>query len=301
MGSRRANESGPEGINFEGPESEEVGLNGELQLAAGHCPDASIVGYRGSDHAAAARTGEGSRVSGAPGVRRCGAGRVHRTRTRWTGNLYQLYLELGGDGCSSRTRVSTSRCTGDIEANPATGQLTTKFLENPQAPFSELKIDLNGGPRAPLDNPAVCGPAVDDGGLHAVERAGDHPGRAVDGGYAGRDTVLVLRRGRLRAARRVCSPGFSAGTVTPQAGQFSAFTLNLSRQDREQYRRRASRSTPPRVCWGCSRASRCAENPQADERALSGSRRRSGRRRVASGAGSHPFEIEGNVYLTGRL
>ena len=43
-GIQACNESGPEGINFEGPESEEVGLDGELHLAAGHCPDASIVG-----------------------------------------------------------------------------------------------------------------------------------------------------------------------------------------------------------------------------------------------------------------
>ncbi len=43
-GIQACNESGPEGINFNGPESEEVGLNGELQLAAGHCPDASTVG-----------------------------------------------------------------------------------------------------------------------------------------------------------------------------------------------------------------------------------------------------------------
>ena len=43
-GVQACNSSGPEGINFTGAESEEVGLNGELQLAPGHCPDASTVG-----------------------------------------------------------------------------------------------------------------------------------------------------------------------------------------------------------------------------------------------------------------
>ena len=43
-GIQACNESGPEGINFKGPESEEVGLNGELQLAPGIVPDASTVG-----------------------------------------------------------------------------------------------------------------------------------------------------------------------------------------------------------------------------------------------------------------
>src|SRR6202043_463657 len=49
---------------------------------------------------------------------------------------------------------------GEVSANPATGQLTTKFLDNPQLPFSNLEVHLNGGPRAPLANPAVCGVAT---------------------------------------------------------------------------------------------------------------------------------------------
>src|SRR6202041_3604088 len=75
------------------------------------------------------------------------------------GHLYQLYLELGGTGPLANTGINI-KAHGYVEANPATGQITTKFLENPQTPFSDLHIDLNGGPRAPLDNPAVCGPAV---------------------------------------------------------------------------------------------------------------------------------------------
>ena len=74
------------------------------------------------------------------------------------GHLYQLYLELGGEGELANAGVNI-KVPGFVEANPATGQLTTKFPDNPQAPFSELQVDLNGGPRAPLDNPAACGPA----------------------------------------------------------------------------------------------------------------------------------------------
>ena len=251
-GIQACDESGPDGINFEGPESEEVGLGGELQLAAGHCPDASIV-ERGSDHAAAGGTGEGPRVSGAP---LCGGpGQAACTnQDALDGHLYQLYLELGGTG-HWQMRESTSRRTV-TEANPATGQLTTKFLENPQTPFSELKIDLDGGPRAPVDNPAACG-RRDDSGPHAVERPGITPeGLSVPGPRTRR------RRRSSRCERLGTRPRLTrvhAGTVSPQAGSFSAFTLNFSRQDREQTSRE-SRSRHRPAYSGCSPASHCVVN-----------------------------------------
>ncbi len=52
-GIRACNATGPEGIDMTGPESEEVGLSGELQLAPGHCPNASTGWHCGSRHAAA--------------------------------------------------------------------------------------------------------------------------------------------------------------------------------------------------------------------------------------------------------
>jgi hypothetical protein len=96
------------------------------------------------------------------------------------------------------------------------------------------------------------------------------------------------------------APGFTAGTVTPQAGQFSSFTLNLSRQDREQYVKGIQLKTPPGLLGVLASVPLCPEN-QANEPAIYGECTASkiGTTRVASGAGSHPFEIEGNVYLTG--
>ena len=158
-GIQACNESGPEGINFEGPESEEVGPNGELQLAAGHCPDASIVGTAEAVTPLLPEPVKGHVYLARP---LCGgAGQAACTNEdALDGHLYQLYLELGGDRCAGGYGDQYQGAWVYVEANPATGQLTTKFLENPQTPFSELKIDLNGGPRAPLDNPAVCGQAL---------------------------------------------------------------------------------------------------------------------------------------------
>src|SRR6185437_13197481 len=133
-------------------------------------------------------------------------------------------------------------------------------LENPQLPFSELKVRLNGGPRAPIANPPVCGPAVTTADF---------------------------------------TP-WSAPGLTPEAGQFSAFTMNLSRQDREQYVKGIQLHTPPGLLALLSSVPLCPET-QANDPSAYGECTSSkiGTTRVASGAGSHPFEIEGNVYLTG--
>ena len=93
------------------------------------------------------------------------------------------------------------------------------------------------------------------------------------------------------------SPGFTTGTVTPQAGQFSAFTLNLSRQDREQFVKGIQVHTPPGLLGMLSSVPLCGAGEA--EAGTCGEASKIGTTRVASGAGSHPFEIEGNVYLTG--
>ena len=241
-GIQACDESGPEGINFEGAESEEVGPSGELQLAAGHCPDASIVGTAEAitpllpepvkGHVYLARP-----LCGGSGEAQC------TNQDALDGNLYQLYLELGGVGALANTGINI-KAHGYVEANPATGQITTKFLENPQAPFSELKIRLNGGPRAPLDNPAVCGPAMTTTQLTPWSAPGVTPeGLAVAGTPEATPSSFYEVQGC--AASPGLNPGFTAGTVSPQAGAYSAFTLNLSRQDREQYVKGIQVHTPP--------------------------------------------------------
>jgi hypothetical protein len=293
-GIQACNATGAEGINFTGPESEEVGLNGELQLAAGHCPDASTVGTAEAitpllpepikGHVYLARPG-----CGAPGQTPC------TDQDALDGNLYQLYLELGGVGPLASSGVII-KVPGYVEANPATGQLTTKFLEDPQTPFSELRIHLNGGPRASLDTPAVCGPATTTADFTPWSAPGVTPeGLSMAGTPDAVSSSFFDVEGC--AGSPGLSPGFVAGTVTPQAGAFSAFTLNFSRQDREQFVKGIQVHTPPGLLGMLSSVKLC-EEPQADKGEC-GPESKIGTTRVASGAGSHPFAIEGTVYLTG--
>jgi len=296
-GIQACNASGPEGINFSGPESEEVGLDGELQLAPGHCPDASIVGT-----AEAITPLLGVPVKGHVYLARPGCGGTGQApcteQDALDGNLYQLYLELGGTGEFADVGIQI-KVPGKVSANPATGQLTTKFLENPQLPFSELKVRLNGGPRAPIANPPVCGPAVTTADFTPWSAPGLTPeGLLVAGTPDATPSSFFEVTGCPHPTP--FSPGFVAGTVTPQAGQFSAFTMNLSRQDREQYVKGIQLHTPPGLLALLSSVPLCPET-QANDPSAYGECTSSkiGTTRVASGAGSHPFEIEGNVYLTG--
>src|ERR1700691_2585625 len=46
---------------------------------------------------------------------------------------------------------------GKVSLNEATGQITTTFENDPQAPISDLKLEFYGTDRAPLTTPALCG------------------------------------------------------------------------------------------------------------------------------------------------
>ena len=303
-GIQACNATGPEGINIAGPESERIAEDGEWQLAPGHCPDASIVGSAEAITPYLPVPVKGHVYLARPGCG--GAGQAPCTdEDALDGNLYKLYLELGGEGELANTGIEF-KVPFDTEVNPATGQLTANARELLQAPYDEVRIHLNGGPRAPIANPPTCGPAVTTSDLTPWSA----PGRIEEEGGAN-DGLLVTGTPDLLStsvfpvvgcagATPPFSPGFVAGTVTPQAGQFSSFTMNLSRQDREQYVKGIQLHTPPGLLALLASVPLCPE-AQANEPARYGECTASkiGTTRVASGAGSHPFEIEGDVYLTG--
>ena len=97
MGSRPVTNLVPKGSISPVLNLKKSGLNGELQLAPGHCPDASIVGTAEAITPLLAVPVKGHVYLARPWLWWCGTDSVHRTG-RADGNLYQLYLELGGTG-----------------------------------------------------------------------------------------------------------------------------------------------------------------------------------------------------------
>ena len=310
-GVQACNEFGPEGINMEAPpsgadESEEVAQNGALRLAPGHCPNASKIGTAEAITPLLSEPIKGSVFLARPGCGNAALRQVPCTeQDALDGNLYKLYLELGGDGPLAKTGVNV-KVRLNTEANPATGQLTSVAEEIAQLPFSELKIRLNGEPRAPLANPPACGSATTTADFSTWAAPGTTPEGVFMPGLADVTpssfyNVDLADDGRATPCPNLpLNPGFVAGTVTPNAGKFSPFTMNISRKDGEQYVKGVQVHTPPGLLAVLASVPLCPET-QANDPGVYGECTASkiGTTRVASGAGSHPFEIEGNVYLTG--
>lgn len=282
--------SGPSGIDLphnagggeelhpnEAGEGEEIGPDGLARVAPGHCPEKSKIGEAEVETPLLARPLKGSVFVAQPA---CGgeAQPACTEASATNGELYGLYLEISGSGVIIKLH-------GTVHVNPANGHLITTFTEEPQLPFSELRLKLNGGPRAPLANPQTCGPATTTallepwGGPSASPQSPPFDVTGCAGPVA------------------PFAPSFTAGTVVPDAGGFTPFTLTFSRHDGEQDLAGITVQMPPGLLGSVSGVPRCGE-PQAREGTCS-PESQIGTTTAAAGAGSHPFWLSGQVYLTG--
>jgi hypothetical protein len=181
------------------------------------------------------------------------------------------------------------KLAGHVEADPATGQLTVRFEGNPpdegepQLPFSDLKIKLFGGPRAALSTPSTCGTYQTSTSLTP---------------WSGGASVNRLSSFQVSSD---CANGFApsllAGTTSAQAGAFSTFKLNLSRQDGEQDVDGLEATLPPGLLAKLAGVSLCAD-AQANAGACPATSR-IGSVTVGAGPGADPVYVTGGVYLTG--
>ncbi len=281
-------ESGPEGIELgnndtvghEVEEGEELGPDGLPHAAAGHCPKTSQIGTVEVTTPLLREKLEGHVYLAQP---KCGGeGQPACTEASATnGELFGLYLEVAGSGVIIKLK-------GTVSVNPATGRITTRFDENPQLPFSELKLELDGGPRAPLANPQACGQARTTSVLEPWSAPESGPPATPFSSFAVTGCAGPMMP---------FAPAFSAGTLTPAAGAFSPFTLTFSRSDGQQDLSGLTVQAPPGLLGILSAVQLCPE-PQASQ-GTCGPQSLIGHTLVAAGAGSHPFFNPGTVYLTG--
>jgi hypothetical protein len=292
---------GPEGVDLgsedalegepahEVQEGEELGPDGLPRAARGHCPAASRIGTVEITTPLLREKLQGHLYLAQP---QCG-GEGQPTCTEADaeeGRVFGFYVEAEGSGVVIKLPGSIeaggygshSRATG---LRP--GQLRTKLLEDPQLPFSEFKLQLQGGPRALLANPQTCGEATATSLLTPWSAAP---------GFAPSVTSSSLWIAGCEASMPL-HPGFVAQTATPIAGGFTPFTVELSRTDSEQDLGGIEVSDPPGLGTKISAVPLCGE-PQAAQGACS-STSRIGTVTVAAGSGSHPLWLSGPVYLTG--
>ncbi len=213
----------PTGLNASGEElepgevgeGEEVGPNGEPRLAPGHCPEASTIGSAEALTPLLASPIKGRVYLATPGCGGPGQGSCSE-EDAVDGNLYRLYVELGGSG--EPDEGVNIKLEGRVQANPATGQLTVKLMDIPQLPLSRLRIDLYGGPRALLDSPATCGPATTTSDLQAWSATGSTPEGLLDAGTPDANPSSFYEVTGCAGAGAF-SPGFIAGTLDAARGR----------------------------------------------------------------------------------
>jgi hypothetical protein len=193
---------------------------------------------------------------------------------------YTIYL----DAESARYGVKV-RLKGSVTPDPATGQLTTTFTENPPAPFNSITLNFNGGGAAPLANPLVCGTAG---------------AKTEFTPFSGNSAVL----GTTPFTTEGCTsspPGFaptqSTAAEPAQGGGSNTFTINYQRPDGQQYLTKVKTILPPGLVGNIPVVTQCPE-PQAAAGTCTAASQ-IGTVTVAAGAGSEPFDFQGKVYLTG--
>ncbi len=286
-------ESGPHGIDMPGVagrpneagEGEAIGPDGMAHLIAGHCPAASEVGTLKVFTPVLEKPLEGHVYVAQP---QCGgAGQAECTAADASdGRLFGIYLEAEGSGAVVKLK-------GSVSVNPATGQLTARFLDNPQLPFSEVSLHLKGGGRAPLANPRQCGNATSVADLTPWSSPVTPDAIALSAypvSWDGSGTTPCP--GTLPFA-----PTLSAGSVNTAAGGFTPFTLTLRRGDREQDLSRVQVHMPVGLLGMLSKVALC-EEPQASQ-GTCGEASHVGTTAVEVGSGSQPLGVRGRVYLTG--
>lgn len=210
-------------------------------------------------------------------------------------SLLALYLVAEGSG----VRI---KLAGGIEANPFTGQLTTRFEEKilgssaspslplafPQLPFSKLKLTLFGGPRAALVAPQSCGTYTATAQLTPWSR--EMPVEVTSPFAINSNCTSQF------------NPSFTAGTTNNQAGGFSPLLVTFSRTDQDQDLNEVTVRTPPGLLGMLSKVSRCHE-PQAAQGTCPAASQ-IGHVTVSAGAGPDPVVLpqagrpEDPVYLT---
>ena len=153
-----------------------------------------------------------------------------------SGNLYRIFV----DAESARYGISV-RLVGHVSADPATGQLTTRFTELPQVPFTQVLLQLDGGPKATLTSPAICGPHTT---MATMTPWSGNPAKKPTAKF----TLTEAPGGGKCAktlAERPFAPGFTAAAANPRGGAYTSLKVGATRVPGNQELKGVDVKLPP--------------------------------------------------------
>jgi hypothetical protein len=243
---------------------------------------------------------------------------VQKSRVPESGDQFRILVEAK----STRYGV-VARLVGNVSADPQTGQLTTTFDDPPkldplrgelphglpQVPFTSFRLDFDGGPRAPLTSPPICGPATTTSEL--TPWSAQFSGRPA--ATPSSQFVLTSAPGggpcAKTPAERPFAPTFSAKPNSDAAAAFTPFQTRITRGDGQQELKGVDIMLPPGATAKLAGVPYCPPAAIAAAAAGSGAAEKArescpaksqvGVAAVAAGSGSAPLSIDGKAYLAG--
>jgi hypothetical protein len=222
------------------------------------------------------------------------------SREPTSGKEYRVFIDAEAPRFGQSVRV-----TGEVSANPKTGQLTTKVDQAPQLPFTSVKVKFDGA-KGVLTSPPTCGPNVTSGQM--TPWSGTPDATPADAGF-----VLTSAPGggpcAKTLAERPFAPGFEAKPATTKARAFTQFQAQLTRTDGQQELKGVDITLPPGataklkgipyckpgdLAKAADRSAAAEEkSPSCPDKSLLGSAQ------VRAGSGDNPLQIKGKVFLSG--
>jgi hypothetical protein len=201
-----------------------------------------------------------------------------------TGPPFTVYL----DAESARYGISV-RVAGTVSLNESTGRVTATFAKNPEQPFSNLILKFNGGALAPIANPLVCGQAKTETSFVP------YTGTPTQSPFS---EFVVDSNGKGGACLALPFSLSQVAESHPTTGAANtSFTLNITREDGQQYLSRVSATLPAGLVGKIPAVPLCPE-PQASLGTCT-TASQIGLATATVGSGTKPTQFTGPVFLTG--
>jgi hypothetical protein len=204
-----------------------------------------------------------------------------------------------------------AKLAGEGQLDPATGQITFRVLHSPELPVEDFHVSVFGGDRGAFVSPPTCTPQQAGAelvpwsapeGLPAHPTDSFTPTAAPGGGPCPAEEAQMPN-----------SPALSAGTLSPVAGTYSPLLFRLSRQDGSQRFARVQATLPAGLIAKLAGVGQCSEAEIAKARSREAPNQGAaeiadpscpassqvGTVTVGAGAGPHPYQATGKVYLAG--
>jgi len=223
-------------------------------------------------------------------------------------SLIAVYLAIEDE----RTGI-IAKLAGAGELDPQTGQITTRFEQNPELPVEDIRAHVFGGPRGSFITPPTCRP---EGFATTSDLT---PWSAPEGQdafpEASFQTAAAPGGGPCPAteAQMPSAPRFSAGAESPTAGVYSPLLFKLARDDGTQRLGKIEGTLPLGLSAKLAGVGICSEQDIA--KARSRERPNQGAAELAdpscpassqvgsvigsAGAGPTPYYTTGKAYLAG--